>query len=418
MPSSPYYPLDTTGSASTNLVGSPNFETHTITAAQGPDINFIIPHAAPFFAQNLQVVRISGATVTPLVEGVDYMLLMKFIAATMSTGKPIYGGIGMISTNFSGTVGVRYQTLGGDWVLDSHNIILDLLETVHNVRTVSWGQVAGYPTVFPPGPHSQPITDFMGWESVVEKLVDIEDAILQASENVNLGVGAILNQHLTGLASHTKDQVGLGLVTNAGFATPEQAVAGVSGSVYMNPARTVQLMAYFNAGTATKLRNTRNIELTGVIQGNANFDGSGNITITTSYVAGPSGVSWSTLSGVPEDLKSGKLDISRIPNLPANLVTSGEFEVARIPTLPANRVTSGTFDADRIPVLTPTHIPAIPPSKLNAPVPLDIGGTGATSAAQARTNLGLGSIAGYQLYIGAESSPPADPTNTIWLIPE
>lgn len=34
-------------------------------------------------------------------------------------------------------------------------------------------------------------------------------------------------------------------------------------------------------GTATKLQTTRNIALTGAVSGNANFDGSGNITITT-----------------------------------------------------------------------------------------------------------------------------------------
>lgn len=34
-------------------------------------------------------------------------------------------------------------------------------------------------------------------------------------------------------------------------------------------------------GTATKLKNTRNIALTGAVSGNANFDGSGDVTINT-----------------------------------------------------------------------------------------------------------------------------------------
>lgn len=34
-------------------------------------------------------------------------------------------------------------------------------------------------------------------------------------------------------------------------------------------------------GTATKLQTARNIKLQGAVNGNANFDGSGNVTITT-----------------------------------------------------------------------------------------------------------------------------------------
>ena len=34
-------------------------------------------------------------------------------------------------------------------------------------------------------------------------------------------------------------------------------------------------------GTATKLQTVRNIKLQGAVNGNANFDGSGNVTITT-----------------------------------------------------------------------------------------------------------------------------------------
>ncbi len=36
-----------------------------------------------------------------------------------------------------------------------------------------------------------------------------------------------------------------------------------------------------NSATATKLQNARNITLSGAVSGNANFDGSENITITT-----------------------------------------------------------------------------------------------------------------------------------------
>ena len=43
----------------------------------------------------------------------------------------------------------------------------------------------------------------------------------------------------------------------------------------------LQLNAHGNSATATKLATARNIKLQGAVSGNANFDGSGNVIITT-----------------------------------------------------------------------------------------------------------------------------------------
>ena len=43
----------------------------------------------------------------------------------------------------------------------------------------------------------------------------------------------------------------------------------------------VHLNAHGNSATATKLATARNIKLQGAVSGNANFDGSGNVIITT-----------------------------------------------------------------------------------------------------------------------------------------
>ena len=52
-----------------------------------------------------------------------------------------------------------------------------------------------------------------------------------------------------------------------------------------------------NASSASKLQNTRNIALSGAVSGNANFDGSGNITInTTANNAIGVGQSWSDVT--------------------------------------------------------------------------------------------------------------------------
>lgn len=43
----------------------------------------------------------------------------------------------------------------------------------------------------------------------------------------------------------------------------------------------LRIVVYGNSATATKLATARNIALAGAVKGNVNFDGSGNVTITT-----------------------------------------------------------------------------------------------------------------------------------------
>lgn len=57
-----------------------------------------------------------------------------------------------------------------------------------------------------------------------------------------------------------------------------------------------------NAATATKLQIARTISLTGDVTGNANFDGSGNISLVTTVMAGmPLGFTFSILANTPPD---------------------------------------------------------------------------------------------------------------------
>ena len=64
-----------------------------------------------------------------------------------------------------------------------------------------------------------------------------------------------------------------------------------------------------NAATATKLKTARNIALTGTITGNANFDGSGNISIATSVNSVPASGSW--FKGIPTVTSAGVMEVGK-----------------------------------------------------------------------------------------------------------
>ena len=90
----------------------------------------------------------------------------------------------------------------------------------------------------------------------------------------------------------------------------------------------------------------------------------------------------------------GTLEAGNIPDLGAAKIASGTFDAARIPDLAASKTTSGTFDAARIPDLEASKITSGTLASARLPtVPVASGGTGATTAAAARTSLGLGTAA-------------------------
>lgn len=385
------YPFDPTGTASSNFIGSPTPETHTITATQGANLNYIVPLAAPFYRAGLVVRKRVGNTYTTLVEGIDYILTHRFLGATQALGKPVFGSISLLNSAFSGIIGLSYQTLGGDWVLDDNTIIRSLTNNLYNgnARTISWDQVAGYPQQFPPGPHSQPLSDFKGMEDLIDVLEQVQNAILTAADDPN-NVQGLVNAHATSPSAHTPSQIGLGNVQNFGVASFSDAQNGNSDTLYMTPTKTVTLMGFFNAGTASKLRTPRTIELTGAVVGNVQFDGSGNVSISTTLVPGQSGLpsnDWNTILNIPADLVSGTLGLNRFPALPGSVIGSGTIDAARIPGLDCSHVTTGVFDLARIPTLDVTRLPNIPTTKITGTLAVEAGGTGAVDGPGARTNL-------------------------------
>lgn len=176
MPTPISYPLDLTGTASTNKITT---EQHVATQFNDRNFYLIVPFYAPFFMNGLVVKRSLNGVTTTLVEGLDYYPAMPFIGATRAIGRPVYGALTLNNLNTAGIIQIDYQTLGGEWNLDQAYVLEQIAEKAYNPRLVSWEQIINAPVTFPPVPHSWDLVDLVGQSEVVAELHAIEQAILQ-----------------------------------------------------------------------------------------------------------------------------------------------------------------------------------------------------------------------------------------------
>lgn len=241
------YPYDPLGTAVSNRILN---EVHAVTAPVDPEAaNWIVPTASPYHAVTL-IVRTGPLLTDPvLVDGVDYIYTHYFVELSQHIHKPIYGSIMFTNRNYTGTVYLTYQTVGGPFTLASTAIVENLTRTLYNIRTVTWGQVVGVPQFFPPTPHLHDVADLTNMVDVVNKLNELVVAITLQSANIP-GLVSTLSQHLTSLAAHTPSQVGLGNVPNYAVAVLADVLASATDK-FMTPDLTNQAIQLVVNGLAT-----------------------------------------------------------------------------------------------------------------------------------------------------------------------
>lgn len=177
------YPFDPTGRLASNLITA---EQHALAGVSGHDFYFFIPQYAPFFEEGLVVTykTLAGAT-RVLVKGVDYYPTHYFLGASRATNKPIYSSISILNRALVGTVSVRYQTLGGEWVKDANVISEVLADRIHNPRVTTWEQVIEMPNLFPVIDHAWNLVDMVGMSQVVGAINSMADKIILASNSLS-----------------------------------------------------------------------------------------------------------------------------------------------------------------------------------------------------------------------------------------
>ena len=177
----PQFPFDPTGVNPLNRVTN---ELQPLTGVGDRDYYYVVPASGPFFATSLQMsFKSVQGELRPLYEGIDYQLTHYFLGASRATAKPIYGSVTLLNKQLNGTLIFNsYQSLGGEWTVDSNTIATILAQLTVDPRATTWDNVAGYPTIFPVIDHEWNLVDMVGQTQMLAVMDRIVDAILtQAS---------------------------------------------------------------------------------------------------------------------------------------------------------------------------------------------------------------------------------------------
>jgi hypothetical protein len=224
------YPFDTTGLSNANLVID---EPHVISELNATTYRIFVPKFAPFYVNNFVLNHISITNVkTTLVEGRDYYFCLPFIGGARSTGKMLYGAISLNHKLIDGMFELTYQTIGGDWITNPAQVLLEIAEKNYNPRIVPWDKVINKPEIFPTTEHKHDANFIYGQKELKDAIKGIEDALT--------GVGstfpADLSRHTTDYNNPhhvTASTIGLPDVANLPIADDQEVMALADVNKYM-----------------------------------------------------------------------------------------------------------------------------------------------------------------------------------------
>ncbi len=220
------YEEDLHGTNPANLITN---EVQTLQVPGSEDYYFIIPKAAPYFADSLKV--FNAQTGTQYVENVDYLVGHYFIEAMNSIGRPICGSIRFMKRTIQGQVRLTYRTIGGQWGFSDTALLAELSNRQLNPLVRSWAQIDVLPALFPPLEHSQPVNSLVGSKEIIISLENLAAVIEAQAEGAS-------QSHLTDFNNPhrvTATQVQLGNVPNFGMATDAEARAGIRTDAFISP---------------------------------------------------------------------------------------------------------------------------------------------------------------------------------------
>lgn len=239
-------------------------ELHTLQVPGANDYYFIIPKAAPFFADSLIVKNAQTGAVYK--ENDDYMYGHRFVEAMDSIGRPIAGSIRFMKRTIVGQVKLTYRTIGGQWGFSDASILAELSNKQLNPLIRSWGQIDTLPALFPVLEHNESIDSLIGSKEITDALKRLADVIEAGSEGTS-------QSHITNYNNPhrvTKEQVLLGNVPNYAMAGDVDARAGIRADLFLSP-RGAQLLVQDKAITPMNAHITQTGNVHGLTAADINL---------------------------------------------------------------------------------------------------------------------------------------------------
>lgn len=221
------YPYDPSGLEPSNSIVN---ELHSVQPpANITHASFTVALLAPFFMESFEIWTGINKTGKKLVLGTDYLLTHKFVAGSNQTGRMLYASVTWINQAYTGNVYFNYNTLGGDFTVNDVNMVESITNQLYKqIRFVTWDQIEGVPSAFPPDAHHHTVNDVKTFIDVEVALRGISAAILalvnDSGSGGDTGAMALIRNHLSQTVdAHTKEAVGLGNVSNFPMAVEQDA---------------------------------------------------------------------------------------------------------------------------------------------------------------------------------------------------
>lgn len=156
-------------------------EAHVLSASMSP-YRVIIPNFAPFFEDTELVVKCNNKL---LLMGVDYYLSHKYFTGIERTGKLMYSGIWIVNPKLSGTVTVKYRTLGGKFPVQRSIIDDYLANRQSDPQHATWEEVINDDPVFPPVDLQFDRNAFVDEADVQTSIREIADVVRNKDQTTN-----------------------------------------------------------------------------------------------------------------------------------------------------------------------------------------------------------------------------------------
>ena len=259
------YALDILGTNPNNKVS----ETRTLTKKAIDGRAFVIPKAAPFFAEGVVVVS-NGVR---LIENKDYHLILVSEELSHTTERKVVGGILFNTLAVSTQVTFTVQTIGGDFNLPVGSTVENLARLIRNPTFTTWSQLVGTPAGLPTHDHIHDWGATVGWEGFIAKFEQLINVLLLSG---GTGSGSdstflvALQNHLSSTTAHTPSAIGLGNLSNFPLAQDaDYNITPYPNNKYVTPRSVMYAITRF-IGDDLKIQKDHIDELEATLNSNTN----------------------------------------------------------------------------------------------------------------------------------------------------